>query len=397
MKRTFLTIVTLFAAMSASAQYYQDAVNKDMLHVRQPRNSQRKEFIAPSVDGYTAYKADLHTHTIFSDGHLTMEARLREAWQNGLDVMAVTEHLEYRKHEKMMVEYHGKYMPEGTKAKAYSFVSKDHPAKGEIMVDLNYAVKQAEKLATDFDITIIPGIEVTRKPGGYYSHFNALFTSDNNTIYDPDAMQSLRNAKAQGALVMHNHPGWTRTDMAITKFEKEAYKEGLIDGIEVVNGLEFYPKAITRAQKYNFFISSNTDVHYPIAERYGDEFRNMTLIFAKDKSLASLREAIEAHRTLAYSFGTLVGSEELLRKFFEASVSVRRIADNAKGRKQYIITNNSSVKWLLAREGSRVEELGAHSSIIFVESQSKGSTVVLQNTWYGENDHLRVDVAGLAK
>ena len=397
MKRTFLAVMALFAAMSASAQYYQDATNKDMLHIRQPRNSQRKEFIAPSVDGYTAYKADLHTHTIFSDGHLSMDARLREAWQNGLDVMAVTEHLEYRKHEKMLVEYLGKYMPKGTKAKAYSFVSKDEPAKGEIMVDLNFPVKLAQKIATDFDITIIPGIEVTRKPGGFYSHFNALFTSDNNTIYDPDAMQSLRNAKAQGALVMHNHPGWTREDMAITKFEKEAYKEGLIDGIEVVNGLEFYPKAITRAQKYNFFISSNTDVHYPIAERYGDEFRNMTLIFAKDKSLASLREAIEAHRTLAYSLGTLIGSEELLQKFFEASVSVRRIADNAKGRKQYIITNNSSVKWLLAREGSRTEELGAHSSVIFVESKSKDNTVTLLNTWYGEDSHLKVDVMSMAK
>ena len=397
MKRTFLTIMTLFTAISVSAQYYEDAVNKEMLHIRQPRNSQRKEFIAPSVDGYTAYKADLHTHTIFSDGHLSMDARLREAWQNGLDVMAVTEHLEYRKHEKMLVEYLGNYTPKGTKAKAYSFVSKDEPVKGEIMVDLNYPVELAKKIAVDFDITIIPGIEVTRKPGGLYSHFNALFTSDNNTIYDPDPMQSLRNAKAQGALVQHNHPGWTRKDMTPSKFDKEAYKEGLVDGIEVVNGLEFYPKAITRAQKYNFFLSSNTDVHYPIAERYGDEFRNMTLIFAKDKSLASLREAIEAHRTLAYSFGTLVGSEELLQKFFAASVSVRRIADNAKGRKQYILTNNSSVKWLIAREGQRVEELGALSSIIIVESKSKDNTITLLNTWYGENDHLKIDVFGLAK
>ena len=394
MKRTLILVFGLLAGLTVSAQYYQDAVNKEMLHIRQPRNAQRSEFIAPSIDGYTAYKADLHTHTIFSDGHLSMEARLREAWQNGLDVMAVTEHLEYRKHEKMMVEYLGNYMPKGTKAKAYSFVSQNEPAKGEIMVDLNYPVELAKKIATDFDITIIPGIEVTRKPGGLYSHFNALFTSDNNTIYDPDAMQSLRNAKAQGALVMHNHPGWTRKDMTPSKFDKEAYEAGLIDGIEVVNGLEFYPKAITRAQKYNFFLSANTDVHYPIAERYGDEFRNMTLIFAKDKSLASLREAIEARRTLAYSFGTLVGSEELLRKFFLASVSVRRIADNAKGRKQYIITNNSSVKWLLARKDSRLEELGAHSSIIFVESKSKGSTVVLLNTWYGEEDHLAIDLLG---
>ena len=397
MKRTFLAIMALVAAVSASAQYYQDNTNVDMLHVRQPRNPQRKVFVAPSIDGYTAYTADLHTHTIFSDGHLSMEARLREAWQNGLDVMAVTEHLEYRKHEKMLVDYLEKYTPEGTKAKAYSFVSKDEPAKGEIMVDLNYPVELAKKVATDYDITIIPGIEVTRKPGGFYSHFNALFTTDNNTIYDPDAMQSLRNAKKQGALVMHNHPGWTRKDMAITEFENAAYKEGLIDGIEVVNGVEFYPKAITRAKDFNFFISSNTDVHYPIAERYGDEFRNMTLIFAKDKSLTSLREAIEAHRTLAYSFGTLVGSEELLRKFFEGAVSVRRIADNAKGRRQFVLTNNSSVKWLLVRDGQRVEELGAHSSIIIVESKSNDNTVTLLNTWYGEADHLKVDVFALAK
>ena len=399
MKKIALLLLAVVVAFTASAQYYQDAANKEMLHIRQPRTALRTEFAAPSVDGYTAYKADLHTHTIFSDGHLSMDARVREAWQNGLDVMAVTEHLEYRKHEKMLVEYLGGYMPKGTKATAYSFVSKNAPAKGEIMVDLNYPVELAKQIATGFDITIIPGIEITRQPGGLYSHFNALFTTDNNTIYDPDAMQSLRNAKAQGALVMHNHPGWTRKDMTPSKFDKEAYKEGLIDGIEIMNGEEFYPKAITRAWKYNFFVSANSDTHYPIAERYDNfgEFRNMTLIFAKDKSLASLREAIEARRTLAYSFGTLAGSEELLRKFFLASVSVRRIADNAKGRKQVVVTNNSSVTWVLVREGNRTDELRAHSSIIITESKSKGNVVTLLNTWYGEDEHLKVDVFDLAK
>ena len=399
MKKIILSFAAIIAALSVSAQYYQDATNKEMLHIRQPRSASRSEFIAPSIDGYTAYKADLHTHTIFSDGHLSTEARIREAWQNGLDVMAVTEHLEYRKHEKVLVEYLNNYMPKGTKAKAYSFVSKDHPAKGEIMVDLNYPVELAKKVATDYDITIIPGIEVTRKPGGVYSHFNALFTTDNNTIYDPDPMQSLRNAKAQGALVMHNHPGWTRTNMTPSEFDKAAYKAGLIDGIEIMNGVEFYPKAIDRAWKYNFFVSANTDAHYPTAERYDNygEFRNMTLIFAKDKSLASLREAIDARRTLAYSFGTLAGSEELLRKFFQASVSVHRIADNAKGRKQLVITNNSSVKWIIAREGSRTDELKAHSSLIITESKSKSNIITLLNTWYGENEHITVDLFGEQK
>ena len=123
----------------------------------------------------------------------------------------------------------------------------------------------------------------------------------------------------------------------------------------------------------------------------------MTLIFAKDKSLASLREAIEAHRTLAYSFGVLVGSEELLQKFFNASVSVRRIADNAKGRKQIVVTNNSSVRWLIQRDGQRLEELAPLSSIILVESKSNDNTVTLLNTWYSEEDHIKVDLFGLAK
>lgn len=398
MKKLILLSACALLALGASAQYYQDAVNKDMLHIRQPRNAQRTEFYAPSVDGYTAYKADLHTHTIFSDGHLSMEARVREAWTDGLDVMAVTEHLEFRPHEKRLVKYMNKYMAPGTEARAYSFVSKDEPAKGEIAVDLNFPVELAKKSAAEFDITIIPGIEITRKPDEY-CHFNALFTTDNNAIYDPDTETSIRNAKAQGALVMHNHPGWRRTSLEPTPFEKRAYKEKLIDGIEIMNGTEFYPKAITRALTYNFFISSNTDTHQATAERYNatGARRNMTLIFAKDKSLASLREAIDARRTLAYSFGTVAGEESLLRKFFEASISVRAIGNSAKGRKQVVITNNSSVDWIFACAGRRTEELKAHSSIIVECSKTMNNLITVLNTWYGEESHLTFDPFTMVK
>lgn len=400
MKRIILIIAAVVTSLSASAQYYQDYVNKEMLHIRQPRTVQRTEFVVPAVDGYTAYKADLHTHTIFSDGHLSMESRIREAWTDGLDVMAVTEHLEYRPHEKNLVKYmEGGYIAKGTKAQAYSFVSKNEPAKGSIKVDLNFPVELATKIAKDYDMTIIPGIEITRKPGGVYTHLNALFTKDNNAIYDPNPMQSARNAKAQGALIMHNHPGWMRTDMTPSKFDKAIYKERLVDGIEIMNGVEFYPKAITRAKKYNFFVSANTDAHHATAERYSDygEARNMTIIFAKDKSLESLREAIDARRTLACSYGVLAGDEALLRKVFEASVSVRKIANNAKGRKQIVITNNSSIRWIIAREGKRTEELRPHSSQIFVESKSGKNTFVLLNTWYGEEEHISVNLFELAK
>ena len=60
---------------------------------------------------------------------------------------------------------------------------------------LRRIIEVATKIAKDYDITIIPGIEITRKPDGVYTHLNALFTKDNNTIYDPDPAQSIRNAK----------------------------------------------------------------------------------------------------------------------------------------------------------------------------------------------------------
>lgn len=393
MKRIFMFVAAAVTSLSASAQYYQDNVNPEMLRMESPRTLNRKEFHAPSVDGYTAYKADLHNHTIFSDGHLTMQSRVREAWADGLDVIAVTEHLEFRPHEKDLVKYLKGYTGKGAKAKAYDFVSKPGPAKEDIMVDFNYPVELARKTAKNYDMTIISGIEVTRKPDEY-CHFNALFTTDNNAIYDPDPLQSLRNAKAQGALVLHNHPGWLRKDLSMTKFEKAAYKEGLIDGIELMNGAEFYPKALTRAWKYNFFVSSNTDIHHPSAERYQryGECRNMTLIFAKDKSLESLREAIDARRTLAYSYGTLAGEESLLRKFFEASVSVREISVDKKGRRQIIVTNNSSVEWWLVREGQKAELLEANSSIILGERTSTSNTFTLMNTWCGEDKHITVEL-----
>ena len=118
----------------------------------------------------------------------------------------------------------------------------------------------------------------------------------------------------------------------------------------------------------------------------------MTLIFAKDKSVESLREAIDARRTLAYSYGTLAGEESLLRKFFEASVSVRQISTDKKGRRQIIVTNNSSMEWWLVREGRKAEILEPNSSIILGERTSTSNTFTLVNTWCGEDKHLTVEL-----
>lgn len=384
----------LCIAAIASAQYYVDKYNPDMLHIRQPRNAMRTEFFIPDIDGYKGYKADLHTHTIYSDGGVTMEVRLGDAWKDGLDVMAVTEHLEYRAHEPHLVNWLKGYTKKGAKADNY-YITRYNPmpeAK-DLNVDFQYPIEHARAVAKAYDITIIPGIEITREPLTI-GHFNALFTTDNNAIHDPDPMQSLRNAKAQGAMIMHNHPGWRRKSMEKLDFDKKVYAEGLIDGIEVMNGAEFYPKAITRAFKYGLFISSNTDLHGTSSDAYDKTgaYRNMTFIYAKDKSLEGLREALKAGRTIAYSYGTIVGEESLIRKFVDAALEIRCVGADNKGKMQYIIKNNSSVEFMVHFAGNPPALVKGLSSIILRSRSSDQNQLYLDNVWYGEDKQLVITV-----
>ena len=349
MKRiaTFLAVALL--GVTANAQYYyQDATNSEMIRHASRHESCRKEVVLPVVNGYNVYKADLHTHTIYSDAQVLPKYRVLEAWIDGLDVMAVTEHVEYRPTEPTMVEYLQKYVSDKyPKAINYSVGGKAATEEG-IMVDLNYCVKESQEAAKAYGITIIPGCEITRD-GKTVGHFNALFTTDNNKIYNPDPVQAVRNAKAQKALVMHNHPGWKKTSLDMTETEATVYAEGLVDGVEVMNGAEFYPGIIDRVQERGLFISANSDIHRTTASDYKLTgcMRPMTLILAKDKSLESIREALEANRTLAIAFNTVCGEEQLLKDFFAAGMKTEVVSTNSKGVSTVMLTNCTSVPYVI--------------------------------------------------
>ena len=182
--KKLLFFAALFVASAASAQsHYQDNVNVDMLRHHNQKSRQRREIILPQVNGFTVYKSDLHTHSIFSDGSVTPEFRVEEAWLEGLDVLAITEHLEYRPYELKMVNFLNDLLPEGTKATNTNIIGTGKTDKEGIKSDLNYPVRLAEAAAKAYGLTIIPGIEITRTPETA-GHFNALFTTDHNIIDD---------------------------------------------------------------------------------------------------------------------------------------------------------------------------------------------------------------------
>ena len=391
MKKIISVALAIIAAISASAQMtYPDAVNKDInRHSMRYSRGARTEIVLPQVNGYNIYKADLHTHSAFSDGSVLPEYRVKEAWVDGLDVMAVTEHIEYRRQEPKMLEYLQDYAKKGEEIDNWDIINKPADKKG-IRVDLNYAVTLSQKAAEQYGLLIIPGTEITRNPQ-QIGHYNALFTTDNNAIYDADPLQSFRNAKAQGALIQHNHPGWQRKSIDMPEFEVKAYAEGLIDGIEIMNGSDFYPGAIDRAKELGLFMSANTDIHGTTAMDYAnvEVGRNMTLIFAKEKTLEAMREALEARRTLAYAFGNVAGDEQLLKDFFLACVKFEPVMKDYKNRQIFTITNTSSIPFAFRIGGGNVVWLDPFSTI---SAKTNNIKITVENMWYGVDKHPVLEI-----
>lgn len=279
-------------ALGAAAQQTQDL--PDRVKMGQEREKVRHEFRLPQIDGYQLLKCDLHIHTVFSDGIVWPSLRVREAWEEGLDAIALTDHVE------------GQPAREGVQ-------------KG----DLDLAYKNAEEEAMRRDIILIKGAEITRSmPPG---HLNALFLKDVDALQQEDVKDALKEAHRQGAFIFWNHPGWNVKEVKWHDLHEQLWKEGLLNGIEVYNEFEWYPKALEWAKEKNLTILANTDVHDVIERLYDKRqaaHRPVTLVLAKERTAAALKEALFAGRTLILFYDTLIGREDYLRKFFDGAVRV---------------------------------------------------------------------------
>lgn len=352
-----------------------DRKNHDL--VRNIRTKTRHEIIIPDVCGYKVVKTELHSHTIYSDGDVTPEFRVIEAWRDGLDAIAISDHIEYRPCDGDFAAY----------------LKADKPES----VDLNYAVDLVRSLVKGYGLTLIPATEITRK-AQTIGHFNALFTTDNNLIPDPDPFVAIQNAKKQGAVVQCNHPGWARRDANLTETARRAISEGLIDGIECYNDNEFYQKSIEDGINNNLYICAGTDIHSTTDALWCDygQYRNMTFVLATDTSAEAIKEGLLAKRTLAYGYGDICGRQDLLEQFFLASLEFKTNKADEDGYRDILITNKSSLPYYLITDfmstGIKIEGL---SSVLIGLDAGQKLTFTVQNMWYGIDKHPVITVTDL--
>ena len=316
----------------------------------------------PDTKEYLTISTDLHTHSVFSDGHVWPNIRVAEARKDNIDVLAITEHLEYQPHIM--------HIPHENRNAAYI---------------------EAKRSASGTDLIVINGSEITREmPPG---HINAIFVKDANKLYKfdqkllPEAkeliqeraqgaelpeeqmqvienyalgnlyppLEALKEAKNQGAFVFWNHPMWgSQASDGIARLDemhKEFITKDLLHGIEIVNTGTYSEEAFKIALENNLALIGTSDVHDLIEwdyDAHNNEHRPVTLVFAKERNEASIKEALFDRRTVVVFKDRLIGKSEHLLPLLESIIS---ISSNGYRKGTQIlkieILNNSSANMVL--------------------------------------------------
>ena len=276
----------------------------------------RIEYKLPDILGYYTLKGDFHIHTFYSDGSVSPEDRVREAWRDGLDVIAITDHIEYP---------NSQFQP----------------------IDLNKSFDHAIKTAQELGILLIKGGEITRSmPPG---HFNALFLTDVNKLRVESVDDAFNEAVRQNGFLIWNHPGW---DAQITDSLRwypkhtELYNQNRLKGIEIFNEKVYYPEVFQWALDKSITIFANSDIHAPIDFLYDpskNEKRALTLVLAKEKTLEGVRDALINHRTIAIFDHKMYGEEQYVKPMLENCIVVgENISMPGNSNEAYVSLTNIS-------------------------------------------------------
>lgn len=345
MKKPLLIALCVLGIQALYAQQQ----NENVWEFPGMKQSYRYQIHIPNLPGYKTLKCDLHIHTMFSDGQVFPEDRVTEAWASGLDVIAITDHIEKQRYSPYL--------------------------KYDLNTSNNLAVAKGKSLG----ITVIRGGEITRKKP--FGHMNALFVSDVNLLKAETPEEAVEVAVKQGALIQWNHPGWPNDTSTLYPVQKKLLEEKKIQLIEIFNAREAYPLAMDWCNEYHVGYSANSDMHPASGTVYrGKMERPMTLVFAKENSEESIKEAILAGRTMGYFWNHLAGNENLMAAMIKECISVK-VLNEKSGSVELV--NNSDIEFQV-KYGNLDYSYILHPNESLLVVLKKGTVVDFTNCFTGK-------------
>ena len=362
----------MFLMLSASmfAQKYMYDIDRTEYHDDMLYERVRRIIRLPSVNGLLPLKCDFHIHTVFSDGDLWPTARVKEAWQDGLDAISITDH------------------------------TSATPSKPNMTGGPNRSYEIAKPEAERRGLILIQGTEITRaKPEG--GHLNAIFITDAEKMTTNFPTETaVKEAVRQGGIIIWNHPGWAIDSCAMFDVNKRLIASGDIHAVEVFNEAEWYPRALSWCRDLKLAPVATTDVHYMTNNLYrisDNSIRPMTIVLAREKTQEAIKDAFLKRNTIAFYRGMLAGNSDLLKDFFFASVSVQKITTllnrDQKKINYYRLTNPYDVPYVFLFENGKKVTLHANSEITFdLPDEIKELKVNIINLHTYEHETLKVAI-----
>ena len=372
MKKFFL-VVLLFLTFSTSmfAQKYVYDVHRTEMHDDMLFEQVRRIIRLPSVNGLLPLRCDFHIHTVFSDGNLWPTATVKEAWQDGLDAIAITDH------------------------------TSAVPSKRQLSGGPNSSYEIAKPEAERYGMILIHGTEITRSFPEEGGHLNALFITDAEKTLNVPTEDAVKEAINQGGLVIWNHPGWAIDSCFIWDMTRRMLNAGHIHAVEVFNEAEWYPRVLSWVRDLNLAPIAATDIHYVTNSFYrisDKTIRPMTIVLAREKTQEAIKDAILKRNTIAFFRGMLAGNSELLKDFFFASVSINKVNTirNSRGQETnyYLASNPYDVPFVLVLENGRKVTLHPQSEVTFsfpAEVRELKADVINLHTY--EHETLKVSIS----
>ncbi len=329
----------------------------------------------PNVGEFRVLKGDFHIHTLFSDGDVMPRDRVLEAIDSGLDVIAITDHIEVQNRL-------------GGRAPV-----KLSEAKND---DFNYAYELAKAEGDRQKLLVIPGTEITKKafPPG---HFVVLFTRDVNPIAAAvdDWRKMVEVAVSQGAFMLWAHPGWIAPGngglekgqpMFLPKEIVETHQKGWVHGMEAFNWSEFSPLVPDWCNEMDLAVFANSDLHASEANWYGfqNPQRPMNLILARERTVESVKEALFAKRVIGWAAGNLWGRKESMIPLFDACVNIETAAGKAR------LTNRSDIPCTISYARKTFEL--APKGIVEFTLEPNQKTLTILNWFVGTDKPLEKNI-----
>jgi PHP family Zn ribbon phosphoesterase len=248
--------------------------------------------------------ADLHIHTNYSDGKLSIAEVVDLFGKRGVNVIAITDHLCEEK----------TFLGKASKVLKKTLTEESFP------IYLEEIHEQAQRAMRDYGMLVLPGVELTKNSVSFSrsAHIVAVGIKDYISA-DGEIIDILRRIKDQNALSIAAHPVSTRMleHQTYHLWDNRHELKDWFDAWEVASGAFLFDEVL----RSGLPMIANSDLHLP------KQIRSWKTLLKCDLNFDSVKEAIKTQKIQLTFFEDHIESKNQLRPFF---FSVRDYSGNAE-------------------------------------------------------------------